>query len=424
MTSATSESQRTLWQLLGPGIVFAGAAVGVSHLVQSTRAGAVYGLGLIAFIVFANLMKYAAFRFGPHYAAATGRSLLHGYLKQGKWAVALYGLVTVATMFTVQAAVTFLTAGLAIYLFDLSFDAFFVSIALMVFCYGLLAGGSYAWLDKITKIAVALFTVTTLIVTALALGEIPESASVVPPVETFEVADWLFVAALIGWMPSAIDVSVWQSLWTLEKKKSEGVTLREVTLDFHVGYIGSAVLALAFVILGAATFYDRGIELQATAGGFAAQLVGAYQERLGEWSGPLVGLSALLVMFSTTFAVSDGFPRAIAALVENLREERGTTPRERPMFGKVSRDYAAAMLVILVGASVVIATAGTTLKGLVDLATTASFLTAPILSWLNHRAATSDEVPREAQPSSTLLAVSGISILLQAALAIGWLAIR
>ena len=34
-------------QKLGPGLLFAGAAIGVSHLVQSTRAGADFGWGLI-----------------------------------------------------------------------------------------------------------------------------------------------------------------------------------------------------------------------------------------------------------------------------------------------------------------------------------------------------------------------------------------
>ena len=32
---------------LGPGLLFAGAAIGVSHLVQSTRAGADFGWGLL-----------------------------------------------------------------------------------------------------------------------------------------------------------------------------------------------------------------------------------------------------------------------------------------------------------------------------------------------------------------------------------------
>ena len=34
-------------QTLGPGLLFAGAAIGVSHLVQSTKAGADFGFGLL-----------------------------------------------------------------------------------------------------------------------------------------------------------------------------------------------------------------------------------------------------------------------------------------------------------------------------------------------------------------------------------------
>ena len=36
-----------LKKTLGPGILFASTAIGVSHLVQSTRAGAKYGFGLL-----------------------------------------------------------------------------------------------------------------------------------------------------------------------------------------------------------------------------------------------------------------------------------------------------------------------------------------------------------------------------------------
>ena len=42
---------------LGPGLLFAGAAIGVSHLVQSTRAGADYGWGLLWVLIMANLFK-------------------------------------------------------------------------------------------------------------------------------------------------------------------------------------------------------------------------------------------------------------------------------------------------------------------------------------------------------------------------------
>ena len=42
---------------LGPGLLFAGAAIGVSHLVQSTRAGADFGWGLLWALLIVNLLR-------------------------------------------------------------------------------------------------------------------------------------------------------------------------------------------------------------------------------------------------------------------------------------------------------------------------------------------------------------------------------
>ena len=43
---------------LGPGLLFAGAAIGVSHLVQSTRAGADFGWGLVWALLLINLFLH------------------------------------------------------------------------------------------------------------------------------------------------------------------------------------------------------------------------------------------------------------------------------------------------------------------------------------------------------------------------------
>ena len=40
-----------LFALLGPGIVWAATSIGVSHIVQATRAGADFGFALLGFIV-------------------------------------------------------------------------------------------------------------------------------------------------------------------------------------------------------------------------------------------------------------------------------------------------------------------------------------------------------------------------------------
>ena len=65
----------TFLKKIGPGLLFAGSAIGVSHLVQSTKAGANFGFGLLWVLFFINLIKYPFFQFGPRYAAATGQNL-------------------------------------------------------------------------------------------------------------------------------------------------------------------------------------------------------------------------------------------------------------------------------------------------------------------------------------------------------------
>lgn len=51
-------------QALGPGILMATAAIGGSHLVASTQAGALFGWQLLWLILLVNILKYPFFRFG------------------------------------------------------------------------------------------------------------------------------------------------------------------------------------------------------------------------------------------------------------------------------------------------------------------------------------------------------------------------
>ena len=92
-------------KVLGPGLIFASMAIGVSHLVQSTRAGANYGFALLWIIIAANVFKYPFFEFAGRYANATGESLIDGYNRLGKVPLWIYLIVTVGSMFFVMGAV-------------------------------------------------------------------------------------------------------------------------------------------------------------------------------------------------------------------------------------------------------------------------------------------------------------------------------
>ena len=167
--------EKTFMKALGPGLLWAGAAVGVSHLVQSTRAGANYGFALLLIVLLANVFKYPAFSFGPRYAAATGTSLLEGYRRRGLWALLLYGVVTLGTMFTVQAVVTLITGAIAVNaigwtgLFLGQPTVLWMSAFFTLICAGLLFLGSYKWLDKIVKVVVVVLTLSTVSATVLVL---------------------------------------------------------------------------------------------------------------------------------------------------------------------------------------------------------------------------------------------------------------
>ncbi len=64
MAQGQALQRSRLLQALGPGIMYAGAAIGVSHLVQSTRAGAGYGFALVWAVVAVHLFKYPFFEYG------------------------------------------------------------------------------------------------------------------------------------------------------------------------------------------------------------------------------------------------------------------------------------------------------------------------------------------------------------------------
>lgn len=82
MTDITlNQSQKLTWRSFGPGILMASAAIGGSHLVASTQAGALYGWQLAIMIILANFFKYPFYRFGTEYAYSTGNSLVAGYAK-------------------------------------------------------------------------------------------------------------------------------------------------------------------------------------------------------------------------------------------------------------------------------------------------------------------------------------------------------
>ena len=406
----------------GPGLLWAAAAIGVSHLVQSTRAGADAGLGLAIVILLALVLKYPFFEYGPRYAAATGTSLVEGYLRIGRWALWLYFLITVTTSVVIQSAIVLFTAFLLNYAFGLDWPLPAMGAVVVTGCAAVLWIGRFPWLDRVVKAILAVLAASTIMAAAVTVGRLDGSTlTLLPPIGTAEGAvPFAFVLALVGWMPSAIDIAVWSSLWTLAKNAAAGgrVSVATARADFAVGYVATGFLAFCFLVLGAGVLYGSGTSFSASGTVFSTQLVALYSATLGEWTRPVVLAAVLTTMLSTSITVVDGFPRAIERTVYCLRASRDERP-DPPSAGPL---YWAALVILGIATVLVLGLFVGTLTALVDFATIVSFLTAPLLGYLNLRAVRAPEVAPQYRPTTRMVALSWVGLILLGGTAVVYLA--
>ena len=384
---------------LGPGLLFAGAAIGVSHLVQSTRAGADFGLGLIWALLLVNLFKYPFFQFGPRYASATGESLLDGYKKLGKGVLVAYFILTFATMFTIQTAVTIVTAGLASSLFGIAISVKTWTVIILLICLTMLLLGKYKLLDNLIKVIIITLTLSTILAVSFALfgNSEPVSFTQILPQNAIEIT---FLIAFMGWMPAPLDISIWHSLWTVEKQKdTQSFEPKTALFDFNIGYIGTIILGICFVLLGTLVMFNSGETFGTKASAFANQLISMYTDSLGNWSYVLIGIAAFTTMFSTTLTTLDASPRAMDRSIELL----------------VGKDYKQGylfwILLLVLGSIAIFFWLASEMVLLIKVATILSFLTAPFYAIINYILISSKHTPKEWRPSKGLHILSWLGIL-------------
>jgi len=394
--------KKLMFKSLGPGLLFAGAAVGVSHLVQSTRAGADFGFGLLWALLIAAFFKYPFFQFGPRYAAATGETLLDGYKKLGKGVLVISYSISFITMFIIQAAVTIVTAGLAVNLFGF-FDMVTWSLLLTILSITILLIGKYKLLDNLMKYVILLLTICTIIAVSVALIKNNQTFTFtqVFPKGAIEIT---FLIAFLGWMPAPLDISIWQSIWSLEKERAtlKKTTTKQAIFDFNVGYLGTIFLAVCFVILGALVMYNSGESFSNKGDVFAGQLITLYTENLGNLAYVFIAIAAFTTMFSTTITTLDASPRTMAKANDLLFSE------------KIKLNYWFWILLLGIGTYIILRFFRNDMGLMVKIATILSFLTAPFYAILNFILISGKHTPQKHQPSiyMKILSVCGIIFLI------------
>ncbi|WP_394975479.1 NRAMP family divalent metal transporter [uncultured Croceitalea sp.] len=397
---------QTLLKNLGPGLLFASMAIGTSHLVLSTKAGAQYGWIMLIPIILANILKYPFFEFGVRYTNITKKSLIEGYLNMGRKYLWLYALITLVSVFTILAALYIVTAGLFINLFKInSIDISLVALGIFAFISTVLIIGRYHFLEVSLKLVVAILFIALVVTTFLVIskGQVPPISDFKAP-KIFNEVGILFLIGLIGWMPTAVEASGWVSMWSMEKLKSmeNKPSLKESLYEFNLGYFLTALLAVFFLVIGCMTLYGTGTELSGSAVLFADQIVNIFTSHIGNWAYFLIAIAAFATMFSTCMTAHDAVSRVSLDVLSKLY------PANK-VFSKKSA-FAFVVLFLALINWVVIAAFGANMANLVALATFVSFVMAPIIGWMNLKTVTGKDIKTEYQPNKGLKLLSYIGM--------------
>jgi Mn2+/Fe2+ NRAMP family transporter len=399
----------------------AAVSVGASHLVQSTRAGAVYGLALVLVVVVAMASKYPAYRFCPRYTSITGVSMIEGFARQGSWALILFCISALGTVFVGGAGITMVAAGILKATFSLSASAVTIAIIILIVTDILLIIGRYHWLDLLMKVLMIFLSAVTVIATALVLPDVNWGESLNFWPQHLDLKTTLFIIALFGWMPAPLEAAVMTSLWSQAKAKDIGYrpSTHATSVDFHIGYGTTLLLSLCFMLLGTGLMHGAGIEFVDSAGGFASQVIDLYGQVLGDWTRPFMGIMALSVMYSTVIAHLDGFSRITDEIIWHFEQSGRSEPALREGFRR--RIYNSALLVITASVILVILFLMTSFKTLIDVSATIAFVATPVFAIMIHRAMMSNDVPAELRPRRLLRSYSVLCNVFLSLFALGYL---
>ena len=365
MQENIQESNKSTW-----------TSVGGSHIIASTQAGAIYGWQLALIIILANVFKYPFFRFGVQYTLDSGNTLLEGYRQKGQLYLLVFFVLNVFATVINTAAVGLLCAAILTFVLPFPVPVPTLSLVVIASCVIILLFGKYRILDGLSKLIMIALTVTTVAAVAIALAR--NGMQGVAPADYISPSPWnlsalAFIVALMGWMPAPIEISAINSMWVVAKRRLTKVSYQDGIFDFNVGFIGTAILAIVFLALGALVQFGSPESVEMVGGKYIAQLINMYASTIGEWARGLIAFIAFMCMFGTTITVIDGYSRTnieSLRILFNKKENRASTLNIAITLASLS-----GLAVIFYFNNAV----GPMLK----FAMIASFVSTPVFAWLN-----------------------------------------
>lgn len=400
LVAPTAIRFRQVINALGPGIMMATAAVGGSHLVASTKAGAIYGWQLAALILLVNILKYPFFRAGVQYTMGTSNSLVHGYAQMGKSYLYLFMLLSSISAVVNSAALGIFSASLLAYFLPVELPLSILATLIFVFCLLILVRGHYKALDNLSKVIMLVLSITTIIAVIIAANQVQTVAPDFVAPSAWNIAAIGFIVITMGWMPAPIEVSTFTSIWLKRQQREQKVTNKSALFDFNVGYCSTAILAIVFLALGSLVLHGHSSNIQGSGVAFTHQLIAIYSATIGDWSRYLIAIIAFFCIFGSTITVIDGYSRALAEAKSKLENINSLD----------EANHHRIMVWVTLLAMAVILFWSSSLMTMLNFAMILSFMTTPIFALLNYKLVVQTRLPKELAFSSRLKALSWIGL--------------
>ncbi len=404
---------------LGPGLIASASAIGTSHLVQSTQAGAQYGYQLVLAILMINLLKYPFFEFGSRYASATGENLIQGYARHNFKYIYIYVFTNFVICCVSISALSMFLSSLFCSTFSIpSVYLPFLSSLFITLNLFLLIKGKYKLLESSMKIMLVVLILCTILVAILTVNQESKIMDYsIIPIDLNHIS-LVFVVALFGWMPTLLEGGIWQSIWfqARDKVNQKRTPLKFALIDFNVGYISCALLAILFVYLGANVMYGMILDAKPVSFDkmsgivFSGLFLDSYNRVLPFGIKYLANIGALAAIFSSLITVQDALSRS-TQMATYLHKHRYN------LNDKIENIPNKLCIKTLIYATVVTICIIFFFKNhfrlLLTIAMVMSFMMSPITAFMTHKVIFSKAFPKKYKPKLWLkiLSITGLIFL-------------
>jgi len=420
-----------LFGYFGPGIILMMTGIGTSHVITAPTAGGRFAYALLWCLPIAYILKYYGFEMAIRFTNATGKSIVESYSTAWKKWPLWYVLITTLLQCAIGQAGRLIAASATLYyLFSVN-----MGLGIPIAAYGFLLGGfsvvillkgHYNAIQFTAKLAAGVLVISTVAVYFVS----PAPLSAMGHFFVFETpqGSWLIIVALLGLLPTGIDVSLQASEWgkankvgmgkirpRLEKigiakefdsfnSKKEDLAISSDKLpphaleyckrwfkiglwDFRFGHLISFLIVCIFLLISAVWLYPNPVEGRAVIG----EIANIFTKSVGPWMTVIFLVGAFAATYSTAFNYFDGWPRIVGACCRNMFKstaklqgivEEDLSPEHKSRWYSEYNIYRITMFYSLVAAVAIIAGVPKPVW-LVLVASALAFFIGPVVFFLN-----------------------------------------